>query len=123
MSRIRKRGHIRRRGANSWEVIVDLGRDAQGKRRQRSHSVRGDRDDAQRRLTELLQEVDQETYIEPHKLTVAAFLEQWLTHMEPRVRHKTFWRRGRMTEYHPNCVSTSSHLTLPVLCGYNSLKR
>ncbi len=88
----RKPGHIRRRGKGSWEIVIDLGRDPYGKRKQRSHSVRGTRDDAQRRLTELLQEINDGNYVEPHKMTVAVCLEQWLTHIEQRVRRKTFFR-------------------------------
>ncbi len=88
----RKRGQFLRRSAKSWEFIIDLGRDPYGKRRQKSHTVRGNREDAQRRLTDLLGQIDNSEYIEPHKLTVAQFLEQWLEHIEPRVRAKTFYR-------------------------------
>ena len=41
------KGHVRRRGKASWAVILDLGRDGAGKRRQKWHSVKGTRKDAE----------------------------------------------------------------------------
>jgi integrase len=37
------KGHVRRRGKASWAVVLDLGRDGAGKRRQKWHSVKGTR--------------------------------------------------------------------------------
>ena len=37
------KGHIRKRGKNSWALVVDIGRDAEGKRRRKWHSFRGGR--------------------------------------------------------------------------------
>ena len=44
------RGHIRPRGPQSWAVVLDVGRDGGGKRRQKWHTVRGTKKDAQREL-------------------------------------------------------------------------
>jgi integrase len=44
------KGHIRQRSKGSWAIILDLGRDADGKRRQKWHTVRGTKKDAQREL-------------------------------------------------------------------------
>jgi integrase len=100
MKRARKRGYLRRRGANSWEVRIDLGRSAGGKRQRRSCAVRGDHDEAQRRLTALLRETDEGVSVAPHRLTVGPFLDEWLTHMEPRVRHKTHRRYAEICRGH-----------------------
>ncbi len=35
------KGHIRRPGKRSWAVVLDLGRDGTGKRRQKWHSMQG----------------------------------------------------------------------------------
>ena len=58
------KGHIRKRGRSSWAVVLDLGRDADGKRRQKWHSVRGTRKDAQRELARLLNQINTGAYIE-----------------------------------------------------------
>ncbi len=65
------KGHIRKRGKSSWEIIVELGRDLHGKRQQKFHRVRGTKRDAQRELNKILSEIDNDDYVEPHKLTVA----------------------------------------------------
>lgn len=73
------KGHIRRRGDRSWAIVIELDRDPlTGKRRQKWHTVTGTKRDAERRLTELLHQVNSGTYVEPTKFTVGAFLERWL---------------------------------------------
>jgi integrase len=75
------RGHIRRRGRNSWEIKFDDGRDAGGKRLTRYESFKGTRKDAQLKLAELIAAAGAGKYIEPSKATVAEFtrarVDQW----------------------------------------------
>src|SRR5882724_13502535 len=80
------KGHIRKRGRNSYAIKIDIGRDPlTGKRRSRWHTVRGGQRDAERERTRLLREVDTGSYVEdPERLTVAEFLGKWLEH----VRHR-----------------------------------
>jgi integrase len=74
------RGHIRRRGANSWEIKYDAGR-AGGERKTIYRSFKGTRREAQAELARLLASVADGGHVEPSKLTVGAFvrsrLEQW----------------------------------------------
>ncbi len=87
------RGHIRRRGKASWAVVLDLGRDANGMRRQKWHSVKGTRKDAERELGRLLNEINTGAYVEPARLTVAEYLEKWLgDYARPNVAPKTYER-------------------------------
>ena len=73
------KGSIRQRNKGSWEITVDVGRDpATGKRLRHFEGVKGAKKDAQRRLVELLHTLEQGTYINPTRLTVAQFLEEWL---------------------------------------------
>ena len=72
------RGHIRQRGKRSWAIVLDLGRDSRGRRRQHWQTVRATKKDAERELTKLLHELDTGGYVEPHKLSVAEYLECWL---------------------------------------------
>ena len=73
------KGSIRKRGRNSWAVIVDLPRDPQThKRHQQWHTAHGTKKDAERALRELLHSLDTGSYIDPTKLTVGQYLSQWL---------------------------------------------
>jgi integrase len=83
------RGHIRKRG-KSWAVVVDVGRDESGRRRQRWQGGYQTHKAAQEALTAILGRVQQGAYVEPSKLTVAAFTRQWLDSVRARVRATTY---------------------------------
>jgi integrase len=73
------RGHIIKRGKNSYSVAISLGKDpTTGKYKQQWISVRGNKKDAERRLSELLHQIDNGTFIIPSKTTLAEYLERWL---------------------------------------------
>lgn len=72
------RGHIVRRGKDSWRLKFDVGTDAAGKRCTRYQTVRGTKADAQRELTKLLASVDRGTLVEPTKTTIAEYIRAWL---------------------------------------------
>ena len=73
------RGHLRKRGQDTWALVVDLGRDPQtDKRRQQWHTVKGTKKDAERELRDLLHRIETGGYVQPAHLTMGAFLEQWL---------------------------------------------
>lgn len=85
------KGHIRERGKGNWAVVIDLGRDANGKRRQKWHTVHGGKRDAQRELTRLLNELHTGSYVEPTKFTVAQYLDKWLAESaKPKVGGTTY---------------------------------
>ncbi len=75
------RGYIRQRSKtrkDSWSIQVFLGVDPETKkRRYHNESVRGSRSDAERRLTELLGEMDGGSLVRTPDLTFGAFLEEW----------------------------------------------
>jgi integrase len=70
-------GHIRKRGKGSWEIKLELDRDAAGKRQTRYHSFRGTRKQAQQKLTELLSEANRGVYTNPSPETLGEFLKRW----------------------------------------------
>ena len=72
------KGHIRQRGEKSWAIVLDLGRDAEGKRRQKWHTVRGRKKDAERELARLLHEINTGAYVEPSRMTLSDYLDRWL---------------------------------------------
>src|SRR6266498_3177660 len=95
------RGHIRERSPGRWAVVVPLGRDANGKRKQKWHSVRGKKKDAQRELTRLLREIDTGGYVEPTKITLGEYLTRWLDdYARPNVAPTTFERYQEIVDCH-----------------------
>ena len=71
-------GHIRQRGKASWELKFDVGSDpATGKRRTHYATVKGTKRDAQRELRRLMGDVDNNTFVEPSKVTLAQFVHRW----------------------------------------------
>jgi len=73
------RGHITRRAKDSYTIVLNLGTDPEtGKRRQQWVTVRGTKKDAERRLSELLSQLDTGTFVKPRKITVGEYLQQWL---------------------------------------------
>ena len=94
------KGHIRRRG-KSWAVIIDLGRDASGKRRQKWHAVPGTRREAQRELARILNEVNTGAYVEPARMTVGDYLDRWVSdYAKPAVSPKTCERYREIIDGH-----------------------
>lgn len=73
------RGHVVKRGKSSYSIVVSLGRDAvTGKPKQQWESVKGTKKDAEKRLAELLHQLDTGSFMKPGKVTVAEFLNRWL---------------------------------------------
>jgi integrase len=72
------KGHIRQRGKRSWAIVLDLGRDGNGRRRQKWHAVKGTKKDAQRELARLIHSINTGAYVEPSRITLGEFLERWL---------------------------------------------
>jgi integrase len=84
------RGHIRKRGS-TWAVVVDIGRDEKGRRRQKWHSGFRTKRQASEALTEILGQLSTGQYVAPSKLTVRQFLEdEWLPAIRPSLRPLTF---------------------------------
>ncbi len=89
MSKSRRTGCINKRGADTWQVCVYLGKDS-GKRKYHRRTVHGTKTDAQKVLNALLREQDQGTFVEPTKLTLNEYLDQWLeSAVRPRSSHRT----------------------------------
>ena len=73
------RGHITKRAKDSYTIVINLGTHPQtGKRRQQWVTVKGTKKDAERRLSELLNQLDSGTFVKPGKITVGEYLQQWL---------------------------------------------
>jgi integrase len=96
------RGHIQERPVNrrtadtsrSFRLFVELPRDIfNGKRRQKTRTVRGTKKDAERALRDLINEVERGAHSHHDRLTVADLLERWLReYARPNVAPKTYVR-------------------------------
>lgn len=73
------RGHIVKRYINSYSIVINLGIDpSTGKRKQQWYSVKGTKKDAEKKLADLIHQLDTGTFLKPGKTTLAEYLEQWL---------------------------------------------
>lgn len=93
-------GTITRRGKTSWRLKFDLERDDSGKRQTRYATVRGTKAQAQAELRRLLGQVDTNAYVEPSKLTVGKYLDQWLDGHRAEVSPRTAERYEELIRLH-----------------------
>lgn len=72
------RGHIKQRG-NTWSVIIELPKDVvTNKRKQKWYTVKGNKKDAEKFLTEKLRELDTGILIDTKKMKFAEYLDYWI---------------------------------------------
>lgn len=109
------KGSIKKRSKGSYSIILELGADPKtGKRRQKWLTVNGTKKDAERELHRRLNEIDRGCFVDPAKLTVAEFLEHWLTnYAEVNVSGKTLERYRSIVKHH--LVEAFGSLPLPRL--------
>jgi integrase len=96
------RGHIIQRSKGSYSLVIELGQHPEtGKRQQKWITFRGTKEDAEKELTKHLREVDTGDFVDPAKVTVAEFFEQWLSVVaEQKVSGKTFERYKGIVKHH-----------------------
>ena len=85
------RGHITKRGKYSYTIVLNLGRDPEtGKRKQQWVSIKGTKKEAEKKLSELLHQIDNGIYIKSGKTNLSEFLELWLKdYVRPNLSPKT----------------------------------
>lgn len=96
------RGHITKRGTNSWSIVLYTGRDPQtGKKQYKWHSVKGTKKQAEKELATLINRLENGSYIKPSKITVGVFLEQWLNdYASTNTAPRTFERYSEIVRTH-----------------------
>ncbi len=72
------RGHIKQRTKGSWSISIYLGKDKKtNKKKYKWYTVRGDKKDAEKFLTEKLRELDTGTFIDSKDINVRQYLDFW----------------------------------------------
>ncbi len=94
------KGHVRKRG-KAWAVVIELDKDPDGKRRQKWHTVQGNKKDAERELTRLLHEINTGVYADTNRMLVADYLQRWLNdYARSSVAPKTYERYADIVNKH-----------------------
>lgn len=100
---IRKRTHTTKAGKETvnWYVVVDLGRDAVGKRRQKWHGGFRTRKDAEVARTRIVGDLHDGSYTPATKLTLREWVEnKWLPTVRTQVKPSTFESYERNMRHH-----------------------
>jgi len=84
------RGSIIKRG-DSYRIRVPLGKDTTtGKYTSYYETLRGNKAEAEKRLRELLTELDKGTFVKPDKITLGEYLQSWLLdYCRPNLSQRT----------------------------------
>jgi len=96
------RGHITKRGKNSYSIVISLGKDpTTGKYKYQWVSIKGTKKDAEKRLSELLHQLDTGTFMKPDKTTLREYLERWLKdYVKPNLSPRGFERYESIVRVH-----------------------
>ena len=95
------KGTIRQRSPGSWELQIFLGRDSNGKRLRKTETVRGKKADADRRLREILADLDCGITLSNRTYNLEEWLNQWMSDVvSPNRRQKTLDRYNGIIRLH-----------------------
>jgi integrase len=83
----------RPKGSDRWSIILEQRDPVTGKRKQKWHSFKGTAKAAQKERIRLLHETNDGTYIEPSKLTVEHWIDQWIEAGAPGRKKKKVGQR------------------------------
>ena len=91
------KGHLKERSPGHWAIIIDI--PGNGKRKQKWHSFKGNKRQAQIECSRLISELQNGSYVAPTRLTMAQYFERWLLHIEPNVSPRTHERYSQLLMY------------------------
>lgn len=95
------RGEIKQRSPGTWQIRVFLGRDKDGKRIRKNETIRGKKADAERRLREILGEMDRGVVPSVQRYKLAEWLDVWLADViTPNKEQKTIDRYEEVIRIH-----------------------
>ena len=85
---LKHRGHIKKRGRN-YCIVMSTGYKPDGRRIRQWETVGPDKKAAEKRLAELLRELDNGTYVKPTKETLKVFMLDWLAYVKNNLAAST----------------------------------
>ena len=96
------RGHIVQRSKDTYSIKVSMGKDpASGKYKSQWFTVRGSKKDSEKRLSEILHQLDTGNYMKPGKTTVADYLTTWLQdYVKPNLSPRGYERYESIVRVH-----------------------
>ncbi len=96
------RGHITQRSKGTYSIKISLGKGpATGKYKSQWFTVKGSKKDAEKRLSELLHQIDTGAYMKPGKTTVADYLDRWLAdYAKPNLSPRSYERYAGIIRQH-----------------------
>lgn len=101
---------IHKLGEKRYRVMINLGRDDTGRRRQLTEVVRGTKREAEGRERELRRSLETGSYVEPNRLTVAEYMGRWLESTKGKVEERTWVRYEQIVRN--QVVPTLGHVKL-----------
>lgn len=97
------RGSIRKHG-NGYQIRVDLGKDENGKRKQKAVGGFRTKAEAEAGLNELLVKLQNGEYAEESTINIKDYLSKWLKYIKPNVEDTTY------VFYRDMCAALTTHL-------------
>lgn len=111
------RGHIVQRSKvkGTWSLVIELDKDPiTGKRHQQWITYQGSHNEAKKRLTDILHQLDTGTYVKPGKTTLADFLDKWLAdYAKPNLTPRSYERYESIARVH--LIPAIGHIQLTQL--------
>ena len=107
------RGHLVKRATGSWSIVLEAPRE-NGRRKRQWLTVKGTRKAAERRLTELLAQMDSGVPIDRGKLTVNDYMDAWLRDVVA-ARNRLSTQRGYVSLVRNHIMPSLGHIPLAKL--------
>lgn len=92
-------GYVKKEGS-TWYYAVDLGKDANGKRRRKKERGFKTKREAEIALAKIVSELSKGTYVEPTKVLYKDFLYHWLESKRNSLRSQTHYNYEMITKKH-----------------------
>jgi integrase len=95
------KGHLRKRGPNTYAAVIELGKDATGKRRQKWITLHGTKKACEAELTRLVHELNTGMYAEPDRILTRDYFKRWLEdYAQASVAPRTYERYAEIINLH-----------------------
>jgi integrase len=94
------KGYFRKRG-KTWSFTLDIGKDAQGKRKQKTKSGFKTKKEAEKACAELITQIENGGYKEPSKVSLGDFILEYMeNHVKHQIRTSTFSKQMVIVRNH-----------------------